>query len=696
MQAGNSELVEILDQFFRNYYDNEIEQLAQRYPNGQRSLSIDWRDIHRFDRDLADDYLNQPEQLQRYAEEALRLYDVSSAVSLGQAHVRVHNLPETERPSIGDVRSRHINCLIEITGTIDSVEQAQSTLKEAAFECQLCGTLNRVPQSAPGDLQEPHECMGCERSGPFRVNHDQSEYIDTQTIYVEQRPPGVGTDDDREIIMIRLEDDLVDKVVPGDTVNISGVVRRDAGLDNSTVSIPDKYIEAVAITEASRYQLELTDADKEKIVRLSSSDSIYETMVDSIAPTVYGYEREKLALALQLFSGVRKQLPDGSKIRGDIHIAMLGDPGIGKSKLARYAARVAPRSVHVSGTNTTQVGLTAAAKRTSNSNNTWTFEAGALPKAHHGVCCVDNITDLRSEELRALHDVLEEQVVEPSKGSSTVSIPAKASLLAVGNPKYGRFDQYEPIAEQLGLEPGLLSQFDLLFVMTDSPGEEQDENVADHVLQTNYAGQLNTQTSKVPTLDVSEEEIENQLNKISPEIDPELLQKYIAYSRLNCHPRLTDGARERIKEFYIEIRSVGVDEDQPVPVSARKLEGLVRLSEASARIRLSDTVEEHDANRVINLVRSCFNDIGIEPEQRGFDADVVDEGASKSDQDWSDMMKELVSDVEEEYGKGAPTEAVLEQASEVGMDKQKVERELDKLKQKGEVYEPSTDVLRTT
>ena len=696
MRAGNSELVDTLDQFFRNYYDDEIKQLAQRYPNEQRSLSVDWRDIYRFDPDLADDYLNQPEQLQRYAEEALRLYDVSSAVSLGQAHVRVHNLPETERPDIGDVRSRHINSLIEITGTVDSMEQAQSTLEEAAFECQLCGTLNRIPKSTSGELQEPHECMGCERSGPFRINHGQSEYVDTQTIYVEQRPPGVGTDDDREIITVRLEDDIVDEVVPGDTVNISGVVRRDADLDNSTASIPDKYIEATAITDASRYQLELSDADKEKIVRLSSSGSIYETMVDSIAPTVYGYEREKLALALQLFSGVRKQLPDGSKIRGDIHIAMLGDPGVGKSKLARYAARVSPRSVHVSGTNTTQVGLTAAAKRTSNSNNTWTFEAGALPKAHHGVCCVDNITDLRSKELRALHDVLEEQVVEPSKGSSTVSIPAKASLLAVGNPKYGRFDHYEPIGEQLDLEPGLLSQFDLLFVMTDSPSEEQDKKVANHVLKTNYAGQLNIQESEMISLDVSEKEIENQLDEIAPEIDPELLQKYIAYSRLNCHPRLTEGAREKIKDFYIEIRSVGVDEDQPVPVSARKLEGLVRLSEASARIRLADTVEPEDAERVIELVRSCLKDIGTDTEVEQDDADVVEGVTSKSQRDWEKSLKKLVSDIEEEHSGGAPMEAILERAGIVGMDQGRVARGIEKLKHKGELYEPASDRLRTT
>lgn len=687
MVVGNSELVDAFDQFFRSYYDDEIRQLAQRYPNEQRSIYVDWPDLYRFDPDLADDYIVHPDQLQQYAKEALRLYDLPIDISLSGANVRIRNISETDCRDIGDVRSRDVNRLIGITGTVDSIEQVQSTLEVAAFECQLCGTLNRIPQSLYGENNEPHECQGCERSGKFRVNVSKSNFIDTQTIYVEQRPPGVGTDDDRDVITVKIEDDLVDEVVPGDRIDVFGIARYTEKITNSTASVPDKYIEASAITEASQYPLNIDDADKQEIIRLSEIDSIYDAIIDSIAPTVHGYEREKLGLALQLFSGVTKELPDGSRIRGDIHIAILGDPGVAKSQLARYAARVAPRSVHVSGTNTTKVGLTAAAKRTSNSSKTWTFEAGALPKAHHGICCVDNITDLQIEDHRTLHDVLEEQVVEASKGSSTVSIPASASLLAVGNPKFGRFDPYEPIDEQLSLEPGLVSQLDLLFVLMDQPGGDQDEKIAESILQTNYAGELNTQQAELDIVGVSESEVGKQLDEVAPTIDPELLQKYIAYSRTNCYPRLTDEAHKLIKEFYVEIRSFGVDEDRPVSVSARKLEGFVRLAEASARIRLSDTVDLSDAERVIELARSCFKDIGIDSQSGK---------SGKYQEDVTKNFRGLVEDLDEEYRDGIPRDILMHRVSEIGMDPKKAEHELDKLFQKGEAYTPAKDVITLT
>lgn len=690
MGAGSTELVDAFEQFFEYYYEEEIKELVEKYPDEKRSLYVDWQDLNSFDTDLADDFLRQPSQVQRFAEEGLRLYGQSEDVSLLHAYVRVYNL--ADRTDIGEIRTRHINQLVEITGTVDSVTQSQSSLSEAAFECQLCGTLTRVPQGR-GKRQEPHECQGCERQGPFRVNEEQSEFIDTQTLYLEQRPAGVGTDNDREIIVVELRDDLVDEVVPGNTINVSGIVRRDEELKDSKASIPDKYVDAIGISEAQRYQLEIRDEDKEKIVKLASDDDIYEKMVGSIAPTIYGCEQEKLALLLQLFSGVTKRLPDGTRIRGDIHIGLLGDPGVGKSQLARYAARVAPRAVHVSATNTTGVGLTAAAKRVSNSNSTWTFEAGALPKADQGVACVDNITDFREEELRTLHDVLEDQVVEASKGSSTVSIPARASLLAVGNPKYGRFDQYEPIGDQLALEPGLLSQFDLLFSITDLPDKQEDEKLAEHVLQANYAGEVSKQSSEYSSRLVESKEVEEELDQVSPEIEPGLLQKYAAYARTQCHSRMTEEAREAIKEFYVDIRS-SLDEDQPVPVSARKLEALVRLSEASARVRLSDTIEEGDVERVIELVRTSLQDIGVDPETGEFDADIIEAGTSESHRDRIKNLKQLIADIEEEYKDGAPTEIVLERASEVGMNRSKAEHEIEKLKQKGKVYEPSTDHLR--
>ena len=232
--------------------------------------------------------------------------------------------------------------------------------------------------------------------------------------------------------------------------------------------------------------------------------------------------------------------------------------------------------------------------------------------------------------------------------------------------------------------------------MTDQPDEEEDRNLAAHILNTNYAGELETQRTEMTNVDVTQEEVDDVTSDVDPNIDPELMRKYIAYAKQNCHPRMTDGAKQAIEDFYVDLRSKGQDEDSPVPVTARQLEAIVRLAEASARVRLSDTVEEEDSERVIDIVRSCLQDIGVDPETGEFDADVVETGQSKTQRDRIKNLKQLISDVEEEYDDGAPVDVVMERADEIGMDAGKAEHEIDKLKQKGEVYEPKQQHLRTT
>ncbi len=879
-QAGNTELVDAFEQFFRNYYDNEIKQLAQRYPNEQRSLHIDWQDLYRYDPDLADDYLNQPEQLQRYAEEALRLYDLPIDVSLGQAHVRIRGLPETEAPEIREIRARDMNSLVQVHGIIRKATDVRPKIEEAAFECQLCGTLTRIPQSS-GDFQEPHECQGCERQGPFKVNFDQSEFVDSQKLRMQESPEGLRGGETPQSLDVHIEDDITGEVTPGDHVSATGVLRLEQQGDQQEKSpVFDFYMEgmSVDVDEEQFEDMDITDEDKKAIYEISNQDDVYEQMVASIAPSIYGYEQEKLAMILQLFSGVTKQLPDGSRIRGDLHMLLIGDPGTGKSQMIGYIKNIAPRAVYTSGKGSSSAGLTAAAVRDDfGDGQQWTLEAGALVLADRGIAAVDELDKMRcvtgdtivrtcnenipiqrlsreaeeegaierlengrtirdvdlsvptmtesgtiierpvtaihqyetsselievvtedgnrlrstpdhpffiyqnntiiersaetlevgdrtlaprdrpsvatdggvvttgrpttsnlrdvepkaiveirridgddwdyvydltvegthnfiangmvvhnSEDRSAMHEALEQQKISVSKAGINATLKSRCSLLGAANPKYGRFDHYEPISEQIDLEPALISRFDLIFTVTDEPDEEKDRNLAEHIINTNYAGELTTQQKEMNTMDVSSEEIEEMTEKVDPEIDADLLRKYIAYSKQNCHPRMTEVAREAIRDFYVDLRSKGTDDDAPIPVTARKLEALVRLSEASARVRLSDTVEESDANRVIEIVRSCLQDIGVDPETGEFDADIVEAGTSKSQRDRIKNLKQLISDIEEEYDDGAPVDIVMERAEEIGMDQSKAEHEIEKLKQKGEVYEPSMDNLRTT
>jgi DNA replicative helicase MCM subunit Mcm2 (Cdc46/Mcm family) len=326
----------------------------------------------------------------------------------------------------------------------------------------------------------------------------------------------------------------------------------------------------------------------------------------------------------------------------------------------------------------------------------WSLEAGALVLADKGIAAVDELDKMDSSDRSAMHEGLEQQKISVSKAGINATLKARCSLLGAANPKYGRFDQYEPIGEQIDLEPALISRFDLIFTVTDSPDPEHDSRLAKHIIKTNYAGELNTQREELASSEFTSEQVAEVTEEVAPEIDSELLRKYIAHAKRSCFPTMTDEAKEVIEEFYVDLRSKGADEDAPVPVTARKLEAMVRLSEASARVRLSDTVEREDADRATDIVESCLKDIGVDPETGQFDADVVETGTSKSQRDRIKNIKALIADIEEEYQEGAPVDEVLDRAGEVGMDRGKAEGEIEKLRTKGEVYEPQQGHLRTT
>ncbi|EMA57059.1 LAGLIDADG family homing endonuclease [Halorubrum lipolyticum] len=1345
-QAGNQDLTERFIQFYRNYYREEIGQLAQRYPNEQRSLYVEYDDLYQFDRDLAEDFRTKPEQMREYAEEALRLYDLPADVSLGRAHVRIENLPESIDIRGIRVHDDHIGKLVSIKGIVRKATDVRPKVTEAAFECQRCGTMTYIPQS-DGGFQEPHECQGCERQGPFRVNFDQSEFIDSQKLRIQESPEGLRGGETPQNIDVDIVDDITGKVSPGDHVTCVGVLHiEQVEQGNEKSAIFDLYMDGVsiAIEDEEFEDMDITEADKREIIELSNRDDIYEAMVDSIAPAIYGYEEEKLAMILQLFSGVTKHLPDGSRIRGDLHMLLIGDPGTGKSQMISYVENIAPRSVYTSGKGSSAAGLTAAAVRDDfGDGQQWSLEAGALVLADKGIAAVDELdkmdcvtgdalvtladgrveridelareaaedgeieelsngrhirdvdlavwtmdedgrlvkrpvsavheydapseltrvtmetgasltatadhpffvlddgervereaaalsdgdwvyvpraiptkaadgagavaatgsdvdaeavdngggidaatasvlgylsgdgnvyydreegvygvrftntdeelladferaartafdaeptrppsekrdggaetvritgkehadavldagmnlgrydekcfptpvstgnraakaafvraladseghvdesagnvriasasrdlldgarnlllqfgvssqlqrrerdegrdvyyltvtdagsltayrryvgftairkadaldrvveaadgdrtivdvvpeiddvlsrsreslrlhqsecglnavtyhdfengnanaslhraariltafddrletaaddrrrldeestwerlaelrgryhvsqselaegtalsqqqisrewgendevrrlvtdrlrevltevaeTDLddlrefvrgdvkwrrvdsvetvlpestehRGEVLRqrladviggpvetaerrsrelldrgpvgetrtelsaaldaygvsqadavsgldvsqatvsrwlsgdvetdrldhlreavveevnavkaelrsilariedgerpkvydltveethnfvanglvvhnssdrsAMHEGLEQQKISVSKAGINATLKARCSLLGAANPKYGRFDQYEPIGEQIDLEPALISRFDLIFTVTDSPDPEHDSRLAKHIIKTNYAGEINTQREELASSEFTPEQVAEVTQEVAPEIDAELLRKYIAHAKRSCFPTMTEEAKELIEEFYVDLRSKGADEDAPVPVTARKLEAMVRLAEASARLRLSDTVEREDADRATDIVESCLKDIGIDPETGQFDADVVETGTSKSQRDRIKNIKGLIADIEEEYQEGAPVEEVLDRAGEIGMDPGKAEQEIEKLRTKGEVYEPQQGHLRTT
>jgi replicative DNA helicase Mcm len=314
--------------------------------------------------------------------------------------------------------------------------------------------------------------------------------------------------------------------------------------------------------------------------------------------------------------------------------------------------------------------------------------------ASGGLACLDDFDAFREEERRPLHEALETQRLSISKASVTETLTTETSVLAAANPKYGRFDQYEPIGEQIDLEPGLISRFDLIFTITDQPDPDNDDELAEHILENNQAGEIQT-AEKHGSNPGESQEFGADTDEFSPPISSTLLRKYTTYARRNCFPVLTEEAKDVIKEFYVDLRAKGMDEDAPTPVTARKLEAIIRLSEASARIRLSETVEKEDAERVIQVVQSCLQDIGVDPETGEFDSDVIETGTAKESQEASEQIKQIVEEIDENSDSaGAPLEDILKLAEKHGYSQAKVKDMIHQLRRKGDAYSPSEDEFK--
>jgi len=364
--------------------------------------------------------------------------------------------------------------------------------------------------------------------------------------------------------------------------------------------------------------------------------------------------------------GCKKERSDGAISRGDMHVLLIGDPGSGKSQLIKRTQIVAPKSRYVSGKGASGAGLTASVVKDEFLRG-WSLEAGALVLSNRGFCMIDELDKMTPEDRSAMHEALEQQTVTISKANIQATLRCETTVLAAANPKWGRFDPYEMIAKQINLPPALISRFDLIFPIRDLPNKEQDTKLAGFLLNLH-------QTNDVAKVD----------------IDTDLLRKYISYARRTCNPILTDGATEEIQSFYVQMRNSGGEDGgvRSVPITARQLEALVRLAEASAKTRLADKVTKRDAKKAIEILHYCMSQVGVDPETGKMDIDVLTSGVSSSARSHIISVKEAISDLENKLGKTIPIEELVKEAQEKSVDADKVEEIIEKLKRSGDIFEP--------
>jgi len=296
---------------------------------------------------------------------------------------------------------------------------------------------------------------------------------------------------------------------------------------------------------------------------------------------------------------------------------------------------------------------------------------------------------MKAEDRSSLHEAMESQTISVAKAGILATLKCRCSLLGAANPKLGRFDAFENISEQINMPPSLISRFDLIFILQDRPDEKRDANIAGHILKSHYAGELGAHRLHNASSFVTEAAVKEAQNPILPEIDAVLLRKYIAYAKRNIYPVMTDEARTRITKYYLELRKPGEAESSPIAVTARQLEGLVRLSEASARLRLSDRVAIEDVERTIAITMSSLRQVGMDKDTGKLDIDILTVGVGKAQRERIKDLKNIIMDLSREYGTGGvPLDKIVEKAGEHGLTKDRVEKEIKKLKEIGEIFEP--------
>ena len=330
----------------------------------------------------------------------------------------------------------------------------------------------------------------------------RSKFVDSQKLRIQESPEGLRGGEQPQTLDVDVTDDLSGKVSPGDRVIINGILRsmqRIVKGEKSTVF--DIFLEcnSIEIAEKEFEEVEIDEKAEDEIRTLSKDPMIYRMITHSIAPTIYGSEDVKQAIALQLFGGIAKEMPDGTHLRGDIHVLLIGDPGIAKSQLLRYVVKLSPRAIYTSGQSSTAAGLTATAVKDEFGEGRWTLEAGALVLADMGVAAVDEMDKMEKGDRSALHEAMEQQSISVAKAGITATLKSRCALLGAANPKYGRFDMFGDISDQINMPPSLLSRFDLIFIMTDQPEQKRDLAIAEHILKAHSTGELIAQHRKTPS-----------------------------------------------------------------------------------------------------------------------------------------------------------------------------------------------------
>ncbi|KAA0044035.1 putative DNA helicase MCM8 isoform X1 [Cucumis melo var. makuwa] len=597
-------------------------------------------------------------------QQVMRTKWVHNLEDVAKILVRLHNYSESML-ALKNLKAAYIDKFVSVRGTVVKVSTVKPLVVQMSFDCAKCKS--HITRSFPdGKFSPPSFCEldGC-KSKTFNPIRSTAEAIDFQKIRLQELTKPDDHEEGRvpRTVECELTEDLVDACIPGDVVTVTGIIRvinnyMDIGGGKSKSKNQGfyyLYLEAVSIKNSKSQSTpeELQDSnsnaratelldlfsfsprDLEFIVKFSGEygSDVFRQILQSICPSIYGHELVKAGITLALFGGVRKHSKDQNKVpvRGDIHVIVVGDPGLGKSQLLQAAAAISPRGIYVCGNATTKAGLTVAVVRDSMTND-YAFEAGAMVLADGGLCCIDEF-DKMSAEHQALLEAMEQQCVSIAKAGLVASLSARTSILAAANPVGGHYNRAKTVNENLKMSAALLSRFDLVFILLDKPDEFLDKRVSEHIMSLHAGCGERASGAKRLRKDISPLALKNVAMENDGKVDAgskreslvsrlrldkakdgdfvplpgQLLRKYIAYARTFVFPRMSKPAADILQRFYLQLRDQNTSADG-TPITARQLESLVRLAEARARVDLREEITVEDAMDVVEIMKDSLYD----------------------------------------------------------------------------------------
>ena len=546
-----------------------------------------------------------------------------------EVRARIANYPVQR--SLRQINAEVIGKITSVSGMVLRASEVKPLAKELVFVCPE-GHRTDVLLGHGLTLTSPVQCSNpkCNHR-ELGVEPESSRFIDVQFVRLQELPEDLPPGQLPHYLDVTVKQDLVDNARPGDRVVLTGVVRIEqekmSGVSKNSSPLYRLRLDGNNVEflgggkkdkKSRKIQREEISTEDEKMIKsLSKSPDLYQQLIDSYAPHITGHEVVKESILLLMAGSTQRELQDGSKIRGDINIFLVGDPGTAKSEMLKFCVRVAPRGLYTSGRGSTAAGLTAAVVR--DTNGIFMLEAGATVLGDQGLVCIDEFDKMKTEDRSALHEVMEQQTASISKGGIVATLNARTSILAAANPMYGKYDPFKNITENVNLPIPLLTRFDLIHVIRDKPSKEKDTKIAQHI--------INLHTPK----GIDQKSL----------IDSETLTKYLSYVK-RIDPKLTKEAEEKILDYYMKMRTVEAEE--MITVTPRQLEGLIRMATARARLLLKNKVEEDDAERAIYLLQNMFENAGIDVNTGKVDLGVL-QGRPRSEvskiQLFMDIMKSL-------------------------------------------------------